>query len=67
MGDDTFGQCGQGEEESKRNKMAPFFEVRYGKPVKVKISEKVKKITTGYRHNLAVTEGGACFGWGYNN
>jgi len=30
MGDDTFGQCGQGAEN--RQKVAPFFEVRHSTP-----------------------------------
>lgn len=70
MGDDTFGQCGQGEGESKRNRVPPFFEMRYGKPVKVKFPDpktKIKKICSGYRHNLAISEEGHIYGWGYNN
>lgn len=54
MGDDTFGQCGQSSEG--RNTTAPFFEKRNGKPVQVQIPEKVVKIVTGYRHNLAITD-----------
>lgn len=65
MGDDTFGQCGQSSEG--RQTTAPFFEKRFGKPVKVDIPEKVIKIVSGYRHNLAITEKGNLFGWGYNN
>jgi alpha-tubulin suppressor-like RCC1 family protein len=65
MGDDTFGQCGQSSEG--RSTTAPFFEKRYGKPVQVQIPEKVLKIVSGYRHNLAITDKGHVFGWGYNN
>lgn len=65
MGDDTFGQCGQ--EGEGRSSTAPFFEKRFGKPVKVKIDEKVVKIVCGYRHSLAITEKGNLYGWGYNN
>ena len=65
MGDDTFGQCGQSSEG--RSTTAPFFEKRYGKPVQVQIPEKVLKVVSGYRHNLAITEQGNIFGWGYNN
>jgi hypothetical protein len=65
MGDDTFGQCGQTAEN--RSTTAPFFESRFGKPVRVEIPEKVVKIRSGYRHNMAITENGNLFGWGYNN
>jgi len=67
MGDDTFGQCGQGDGESKRNRVAPFFEMRFGKPVKVNIDGFVETICAGYRHNLAVTRDGNVHGWGYNS
>jgi alpha-tubulin suppressor-like RCC1 family protein len=66
MGDDTFGQCGQDNEG--RSSTAPFFEKRFGKPQLIKIpNQKVKKVTCGYRHTLAITESGKLFGWGYNN
>jgi len=65
MGDDTFGQCGQSSEG--RNSTAPFFEKRYGKPVPVEIPEKAVKVVSGYRHNLAITDKGHVYGWGYNN
>jgi len=65
MGDDTFGQCGQSSEG--RSTTAPFFEKRFGKPVPVEMPEKVVKIVSGYRHNLAITDKGKLFGWGYNN
>ena len=65
MGDDTFGQCGQSGEG--RSTTAPFFEKRYGKPKLVELPEKVVKIVSGYRHNLAITDQGNVFGWGYNN
>ncbi|MFN9940694.1 MAG: RCC1-like domain-containing protein [bacterium] len=29
--------------------------------------EKVVKVVSGYRHNLAMTEKGNVYGWGYNN
>jgi hypothetical protein len=54
MGDDTFGQCGQGGEG--RSSTAPFFEKRFGKPVLVKLPEKVVKVVAGYRHSLAITD-----------
>ena len=31
------------------------------------IPEKVTKIVCGYRHNLAITEFGRLYGWGFNN
>lgn len=65
MGDDTFGQCGQGGEG--RSTTAPFFEKRFGKPVLVQLPEKITKIVSGYRHNFAISESGALYGWGYNN
>ena len=65
MGDDTFGQCGQGGEG--RSMVAPFFEKRFGKPVLVPLEARVEKIICGYRHNLAITTAGKLFGWGYNN
>ena len=65
MGDDTFGQCGQTAEN--RQKVAPFFEVRHRTPQKVIIPHKVKKIVSGHRHTLAVTENGLLFGWGFNS
>jgi alpha-tubulin suppressor-like RCC1 family protein len=65
MGDDTFGQCGQTSEG--RSSTAPFFEKRYGKPQLVSIPEKVLKVVSGYRHNMAITEQGNIYGWGYNN
>jgi alpha-tubulin suppressor-like RCC1 family protein len=65
MGDDTFGQCGQSGEN--RSTTAPFFEKRYGKPLLVALPEKVVKIVSGYRHNMAITDQGNLFGWGYNN
>ena len=65
MGDDTFGQCGQGGD--KRNVVAPFFEIRHRTPQKVAIPSPVKKVVCGYRHSLAVTEDGKLFGWGFNS
>ena len=65
MGDDTFGQCGQGEEN--RQKVAPFFEVRHRTPQKVPIPEKVAKVVSGNRHCLAITENGGLYGWGFNS
>lgn len=73
MGDDTFGQCGTGGEG--RASFAPFFEARHGKPVKVEMpfdkelkrQPKIKKVVTGFKHNLAITENGHVYGWGYNN
>lgn len=65
MGDDTFGQCGQGGEG--RSTTAPFFEKRFGKPVLVKLPENAVKVACGYRHSFAVTDQGNLFGWGYNN
>lgn len=65
MGDDTFGQCGQGSDG--RTGSAPFFESKVGKPMKVKLPHKVKKVVCGYRHSFAITENGLLFGWGYNS
>lgn len=67
MGEDTFGQCGQG--KSDREAVAPFFEVRHGKPVQVlmPVPDKVTKIACGFRHSLAITEKGHLFGWGFNS
>ena len=72
MGDDTFGQCGTGGEG--RSMTAPFFESRQGKPVKIELQrdskgkvQPVKKVVSGFRHNLAITENGKIYGWGYNN
>lgn len=73
MGDDTFGQCGTGGEG--RAMAAPFYEARQGKPARVefpvdrelKRQPKITKVVCGYRHNLAITEHGHVYGWGYNN
>jgi len=67
MGNDTFGQCGQGGDS--RSSVAPFFEVRHAKPVKVPIptAQKVVKIVSGFRHCLAITADGKLFGWGFNS
>ena len=73
MGDDTFGQCGVG--ETDRMSSAPFFEVRHRRPKKIRfpkdertgIEPKIKKVVTGFRHSLAISETGMAFGWGYNN
>lgn len=65
MGDDTFGQCGQGQEN--RQKVAPFFEYRHRTPQKIPIPEKVVKVVSGNRHCLAITEKGKLFGWGFNS
>jgi len=47
--------------------VAPFFEVRHRTPQKVTIPHKVKKIVSGHRHTLAITENGLLFGWGFNS
>ena len=67
MGDDSFGQCGQG--AGNRSQVAPFYQSFVGKPSPVLIpeTEKVVKIVCGYRHSLAITEDGKLFGWGYNS
>lgn len=65
MGDDTFGQCGQG--GSNRQAVAPFFEFRQRKPVEVKVPAKITKIACGFRHSLAIGEDGRLFGWGFNS
>ena len=31
------------------------------------IDEKIVKIASGYRHNIAISEAGNVYGWGYNN
>ena len=65
MGDDTFGQCGQGGEN--KAKVAPFFEVRHRTPQKVAIPEKIVKIVSGNRHTFAISNKGSLFGWGFNS
>jgi alpha-tubulin suppressor-like RCC1 family protein len=65
MGDDSFGQCGQGAKD--RSTVAPFYQTQVSKPSLVKLPEKVVKVVCGYRHSLAITEDGNLFGWGYNN
>ena len=65
MGDDTFGQCGQG--GTTRATVAPFYQKRVLEPKQIYFEEKIKKIVSGRRHNLAITETGRLFGWGYNN
>jgi len=65
MGDDTFGQCGQGGDQRKA--VAPFFEIRHRTPQQVPIFEKVTKVVCGFRHSLAITESGKLLGWGFNS
>lgn len=65
MGDDTFGQCGQGGEG--RAAMAPFTETRLSRPKVVQLDQKVTKIVSGFRHSLAITESGQLYGWGFNS
>ena len=65
MGDDTFGQCGQG--GSNRQYVAPFFEQRHSKPVTVAIKDPVEKVVCGFRHSLAITKTGKLYGWGFNS
>ena len=47
--------------------MAPFFEMRHGKPVTVALPSPVVKIVCGFRHTLAITEDGKVYGWGFNS
>lgn len=55
MGDDTFGQCGQGVHD--RQQVAPFFEVRHSTPQKVaSLPENIVKVVTGDRHCLAISD-----------
>lgn len=65
MGDDTFGQCGQ--TDDNRQKIAPFFEVRHRTPQTIAIPEKIVKVVSGNRHCLAISEKGSLFGWGFNS
>jgi alpha-tubulin suppressor-like RCC1 family protein len=65
MGDDTFGQCGQG--DTDRNYVAPFYETRWTTPKLVSIKEPVTKVVCGFRHSLAITNNGKLYGWGFNS
>jgi alpha-tubulin suppressor-like RCC1 family protein len=47
--------------------MAPFFELRHRTPVAIKNLPKITKVVCGFRHNLAITEDGRLFGWGFNS
>ncbi len=48
--------------------MPPFFEKRFGKPVKVDLEDrKIVKIVCGYRHTLAIADNGELYGWGFNS
>jgi alpha-tubulin suppressor-like RCC1 family protein len=46
----------------------PFFEKRFGKPVKVELeNNKIIKLVCGYRHTLAISDKGELYGWGFNS
>lgn len=66
MGDDSFGQCGQGD-DGDRPEVAPFKPSRLRKPRLIIFDSKIMKIDSGHRHNLAIDERGHLWGWGYNN
>lgn len=65
MGDDTFGQCGQGSDG--RNTSPPFFEKRIKNPGKVENLPKIVKIKCGHNHVLAISEDEKLYGWGSND
>ena len=65
MGDDTFGQCGVGGDA--RRTVAPFAEQRFSLPQRVQLPRPAIDIASGRRHNLAITEDGRVYGWGYNH
>ena len=65
MGDDTFGQCGQGKEN--RQVVAPFFEARHRTPQLIHLPIKITKIVSGARHCLAISAEGGLYGWGFNS
>jgi alpha-tubulin suppressor-like RCC1 family protein len=67
MGDDTFGQCGSGDD--KRNYWGPFSKKIIRNPQKIEglDGQIVDKIFAGGSHNFAMTNSGQVFGWGSNN
>lgn len=65
FGDDTYGQCGRG--EHGRPTSPPFHKTYVVTPTKIQFSEKILKIASGKRHNLAIDAKGRLFGWGQNN
>ncbi|KRW99370.1 Regulator of chromosome condensation 1/beta-lactamase-inhibitor protein II [Pseudocohnilembus persalinus] len=65
MGDDTYGQCGQGAEQ--RSPAPPFYDKRIRNPEKVENLPKIVKVICGHSHNLALSETGQLYGWGSNS
>lgn len=64
MGDDTYGQCGVGQDQ--RSTAPPFNERRIKNPRLVENLPKIRKIVCGHNHNLAISESGQLYGWGSN-
>lgn len=58
-GDNTYAQLGSDEADNKTNLSAT--------PVKVKDLSKIKEISAGVFHSLALREDGTLWGWGRNN
>jgi alpha-tubulin suppressor-like RCC1 family protein len=65
MGDDTYGQCGQG--PNGRKSAPPFYQQRVRAPIKVENLSKIKRIACGGNHTLALSNDGMLFGWGSNS
>lgn len=70
MGDDSFGQLGQGnftkEREFQMKIYNNFIERRERTPVSIPIPEKVVKLACGDNHTLALTATSNVYGFGYN-
>jgi alpha-tubulin suppressor-like RCC1 family protein len=70
MGDDSFGQLGQGnfsqEREEQMKLYSNFIQRRERLPKLIPISEKITKVVCGENHTLALSEGGNVYGFGYN-
>lgn len=70
MGDDSFGQLGQGNFDEQRNQQMKlynnFIQRRERMPKPIEIPEKVVKIVCGENHSLALTASGNVYAFGYN-
>jgi alpha-tubulin suppressor-like RCC1 family protein len=70
MGDDSFGQLGQGNFDEQRNQQMKlynnFIQRRERMPKPIDIPEKVVKIVCGENHSLALTASGNVYAFGYN-
>jgi len=65
MGDDLYGQCGQG--ANNRSSFPPFFENKIIKPVLVNNLPKIKKISSNGNHTIVLSNDGIVYGWGSND